>query len=95
MPDFEKVLTIYNENNKDMSIINPILMGHQNYRHNFHYVAFNYGYLETLLKQVGFSMIKSWEPGEAEYYEFDDWASRQKIVNGRAYPVSLNVEAVK
>ena len=95
VPDFDKIIHIYNSENKNIeSIIKP-LMGGQDYQYNFHQNVFNQNYLSFLLKQAGFSQVKSWYPQNAPYHTFSDWSSKLISVNNKKYPISLNLEAVK
>jgi len=95
VPDFDKIVEIYNENSRDIGIILPPLMGGQGYKNNFHYSAFNKEYLTTLLQEVGFKTIREWDPNKVEQHNFEDWASKKFKVKNKEYPISLNLEAVK
>lgn len=95
VPDFDLLLTVYYENGKDMNIIVPPLMGGQDYKYNFHKSLFNEASLKAILSEVGFSDIKEWHPGSSELTTFDDCSAIIMTVNGKAYALSLNLEAIK
>lgn len=95
VPDFDLLLDIYSTNNQEMENIMMPLLGGQNSYHNFHMTAFNQRYLTKLLKNAGFSTVQQWKPGSSYLTTFNDWSCRLVIINGVAYPVSLNLEAIK
>lgn len=95
VPDFDLLVKVYNENYNDINSIAMALMGGQDYKYNFHMSIFNHKSLEELLKSVGFHSVQAWEPGESIETTFIDWSCRPIIYKGKAYPVSLNLEAVK
>lgn len=95
VPDFDLLINIYEDNNQDIELILPPLLGGQDYKHNFHMVAFNQGYLTKLLQKAGFSTVQEWIPGTSPLMTFSDWSCRLVVHNGKAYPVSLNIEAIK
>jgi len=70
VPNFDVVLDIYNENRGDINIIMSILMGAQNYKYNFHKVAFTKSSLSLLLK-----MWDSWksESGKRLVWTYFFW----------------------
>ena len=93
-PDFDKIIDIYNEFQQDIkSIIEP-LMGGQESKYNIHYSILNYSYLEDALKAVGFRTVRIWDAHEVNP-TIKDWSVSDIIRNGKAFPVSLNLEAVK
>lgn len=95
VPDFDHIVHIYKETRGDINLIAPPLMGGQNHKFNFHYSVFNRGYLTDLLVKGGFEKVEPWDPAHCNYHDFEDWASKQIHVNGRAFPISLNLEARK
>lgn len=95
VPDFDLVLDIYQNNNNNMEDVIQILMGGQDYAYNFHFCSFNENYLSKLLKDTGFKVVRKWTPGTDKMTSFDDWSGRPVLFAGKAYPVSLNIEAVK
>jgi len=95
VPDFDALLHIYEACGHEIDSIAKPLMGGQGYLGNFHHSVFNYGYLHSLFEEVGFQIIRAWDPKKVDYHDFDDYASYTIMANGDSYPVSLNIEAVK
>ena len=95
VPDFDLLVKIYEQNSYDVELILHPLMGSQNYKYNFHMTAFNSKYLSKLLKSVGFKLVQPWEPGHSEQTTFNDFSVGKLPLNGKEYPVSLNLEAIK
>ncbi|MBS3029883.1 MAG: methyltransferase domain-containing protein [Dolichospermum sp. DET50] len=95
VPDFDQLIHIYLENNKDVSLILSPLMGGQSNKFDFHKIVFNCGNLKQLLINAGFHEVREWHPSFCNPGDFDDWSNRQLFINGKYYSVSLNLEAVK
>jgi predicted SAM-dependent methyltransferase len=95
VPDFDKIVHIYQSCGQDIKSILSCLMGGQEYKHNAHYSAFNHAYLAERLREVGFQEIRGWDPHTVENHDFEDWASRHIERGDTPFEVSLNVEAVK
>lgn len=95
VPDFDAIVKIYRDEKENIDAIKLPLMGGQEYAFNFHFAIFNQAYLNQLLKCCGFSIIRTWDPKTALYYNFDDWANRPFVVGNKEYKISLNLEAVK
>jgi predicted SAM-dependent methyltransferase len=95
VPDFERIIEIYNNNNKNIEYIWMPLLGGQDYKNNSHYSVFNFSFIKKLLIEVGFSEIRIWDPAIADCHDFEDWASKNIIINDKSYPISLNIEAMK
>ncbi|PIR41808.1 MAG: hypothetical protein COV30_01280 [Candidatus Yanofskybacteria bacterium CG10_big_fil_rev_8_21_14_0_10_37_15] len=94
VPDFSTMVDMYKESNNIESILRPLLGG-QGYEYNFHYSAFDEKYLRNILLEAGFKEVRWWDPKKADDYNFDDWAGKKINLNGKDYPISLNLEAVK
>lgn len=94
VPDFDKILAIYNEK-KIIGDINCPLMGGQGYKDNFHFSVFNKNYLEKLLLDSGFSETRAWEPGNASFHNFSDWSGRKIDIYNKTFEISLNIEGIK
>ncbi|MBD2179007.1 methyltransferase domain-containing protein [Pseudanabaena sp. FACHB-1998] len=95
VPDFDLLLGVYKDNENSVnSVISP-LMGGQDYKYNFHMTIFNHSSLTELLLKAGFSQVRAWTPGSEELTTFDDYSVCKILVNGKYYPVSLNLEAIK
>jgi predicted SAM-dependent methyltransferase len=95
VPDFDLLLNIYKENRNNIKIILPYLLGGQNDKFNSHKILFTASSLEDYLKSAGFKSIQKWQPGSSELTTFNDWSGRPIYTNGKPYPVSLNLEAIK
>ena len=70
-------------------------MGSQDDAFNFHKSSFNQAYLTSLFEEAGFRSVRPWHPGSDEFTTFKDWSNQQVKVNGKSYPISLNLEAEK
>ena len=95
VPDFDCLIEVYNASGKDVTAISRQLMGGQADKYNTHYSVLNRTYLSSLLTEVGFRKIVPWDPHNCLYHNFKDKASRTRNINGKEYPISLNLEAVK
>ena len=95
VPDFELLLDIYRDNDNNLAAIQQPLMGGQDYKYNFHHVAFNRRNLTAMLKQAGFQTVRGWQPGTSSLTTFDDWSTKKMEYNGKQYSISLNLEAIK
>lgn len=95
VPDFDKIVHCYKENNNNIEVIAPALMGGQGYESNFHFSVFNMEYLSHLLKEVGFEEVYEWDPLKVKYHNFSDWADKKLVRGDKEFSVSLNLEAVK
>ena len=94
VPDFKVIVDMYQNTGNIKNILDP-LYGSQEYKYNFHYIAFDYLYLEWLLKKNSFTEVRKWQFGDGELKSFPDWSGRSITVEGIDYKISLNVEAVK
>ena len=95
VPDFDLILNIYQENGNEINtIIGPLMGGQVDYI-DFHKTVFNRASLEELLRSIGFRNIKEWQPNHRELTTFNDWSTRQILINGSYYSVSLNFEGTK
>lgn len=95
VPDFDRLLEVYNASGGNIEAISRQLMGGQENQYNVHYSVFNCRRLTELLREVGFHDITSWDPEDCEHHNFRDKASRRISINGKQYPISLNLEAVR
>ena len=95
VPDFDLLINIYKENHNDIDTILQSLMGSQLGEYSFHKTVFNKNSLTLLLRNTGFTEVREWIPGSSELTTLNDWSSRKLSVNGKEYPVSLNLESVK
>jgi predicted SAM-dependent methyltransferase len=95
VPDFDRLVEVYNASGKDTKAISQQLMGGQDHQYNIHYSIFNRQGLSELLGEVGFREVVPWGPDNCQHHNFKDRASRKITVQGKQYPISLNLEAVK
>ncbi len=95
VPDFDTILQIYKENKNDINSIWQPLMGGQEYDKNFHFAVFNKNFLINILTKCGYRKVKTWDVVTVKNHNFDDWTSLNYEVNGKIYPISLNIEAIK
>ncbi len=95
VPDFDKLVEVYNASGKDISAITRQLMGGQDHEYNIHYAVFNRRRLSELLREVGFREVVPWDPDNCEHHDFKDRASRRMKTGGAEIMISLNLEAMK
>lgn len=96
VPDFDRILAIYQDTNRDVDTILSALMTGQEYAYNYHRVIFNKEYLSGLLLAASFRQVDKWTPNDGGIgHDVDDWSQRPLMVNGKPYPVGLNLEAVR
>ena len=94
VPDFKTIIKIYETTGKINYILDP-LFGSQEYKYNFHYLVFDYQYLESLLKDSSFTSIRKWTFGEDKLKSIPDWSGKKILIDDKKYEISLNVEAIK
>lgn len=95
VPDFDKIISIYNDNGNSIESIWLPLLGGQDYKENSHFAVFNEKFLTKLLLEAGFKDVRVWDPTIVKHHDFTDWASVLLEINNKKYPISLNLEAVK
>jgi len=95
VPDFDRILHIYESSARDINSILGPLMGGQDNKYNMHYSVFNHKYLSDRLREVGFKEVRQWNPENVTNHNFKDWANSHIVREGRAFAVSLNLEAIK
>lgn len=95
VPDFDKIVHIYESSDRDINSILGPLIGGQDYQYNVHHSVFNHKYLSEKLIEVGFKEVRQWAPERVANHDFKDWANSDIVIEGRAFPVSLNLEAIK
>lgn len=95
VPDFDKLVDIYTAHRKDPDVIIEQLMGGQNNKYNFHYTALSTENLGRMMRNVGFTTVRPWQPGSASLMTFADFSTYRKEVAGNHHEISLNIEAVK
>ena len=95
VPDFSKLLFIYNECGQDLDLILPQLFGGEDNPFNYHYIAFDQKSLTKILTEVGFKSVQTWQPGSNSLTTFNDFSEYKKVIGDREFEISLNLEAVK
>jgi len=95
VPDFDRLIDVYNASGKEIGSISRQLMGGQDDRYNVHYGVFTRRSLSSILEATGFCDVRDWDPVNCRDHDFKDKADRRLKVNGVEYPVSLNIEATK
>jgi len=95
VPDFDRLLAVYKTAGNDLIAIHTQLMGGQDSPYNVHYCAFNHRSLSELLKRVGFTDVRPWDPANCRHHDFKDKACKVMTVGGQSFAISLNLEAVK
>lgn len=93
VPDFEKIISLYEAEGRDAARTMPPLLGTQDEKYGFHKSIFNEKYLRGLLKEAGFREVRGWDPETASYYDFNDWAGKRLVYS--KYHISLNLEGIK
>ncbi len=96
VPDFEAVTAEY-AMIKDASRLQGLLYGGQNYEYNFHFVAYDFEMLKSLLENAGFHDVGRYDWREFLPSDYDDFSRaympHMDFENGRL--MSLNVKAKK
>jgi SAM-dependent methyltransferase len=95
VPDFDTMVQIYEENEKDLDLIIGPLMGAQDFSQDFHYICFNEKTLSRHLLNAGFFEVRKWIHGSGPYTSLPDWSGRCFEINGKTYNISLNLEGIK
>jgi predicted SAM-dependent methyltransferase len=96
VPDFEAVTNEYIAN-KNLNSLQGLIYGGQTYEYNFHYVAFDYEMLKTVLESAGFRSVARYDWRDFLPADYDDYSRayipHMDFDDGRL--MSLNVEAYK
>jgi predicted SAM-dependent methyltransferase len=95
VPDFDRLLEVYAEADRDADAISLQLMGGQDSPYNIHYSIFTQRSMSALLRQAGFVEVQPWDPQNCEHHDFKDKACKVMKVNDARIAISLNLEAVK
>ena len=86
VPDFDKIVDIYQRSGNEVRSVQAELMGGQDYPGNFHCAIFTADHLRQLLERSGFVEIEHWHPRELDAWPKDhSWSDH----------VSLNLKARK
>jgi SAM-dependent methyltransferase len=95
VPDFDALVDIYLESNRDIDSILVYLMGGQGFKYNIHFTQFTRKSLTHALRTAGFRDIRPWVPGQDALSSMNDAASTAVHVGDRRVAISLNLEATK
>lgn len=95
VPDFDRLLEVYQAAQRDLEAIHLLLMGGHDSEYNIHHWAFNRGSLSRLLQQAGFRELRPWDPWNCRHHDFKDKACKTVTIGERSLSVSLNLEAIK
>jgi hypothetical protein len=95
VPDFDRLLCIYNAMDKDIDAIHNQLMGGQDNQYNIHYTVFTEKSMHSLLKEIGFGEVQPWDAWKCDEFKVTDRAIRKMDMNGVKHPISLNLDAIK
>jgi predicted SAM-dependent methyltransferase len=93
VPDFGKLVEIYESNNNDVDLIKYALMGGQDYNFNFHKSVYNKSNLSKILNDCGYKEIKEWKTEEDFGKSIGDWSDGLFKTKKGDFPVSLNLIA--
>jgi SAM-dependent methyltransferase len=91
VPDFGALADLYRRG-APLRELEGFLYGGQDYRYNFHQVAFDELHLRELLSRVGLSDVRRWDPEAIEDHSFRDDSSARYTFNGQAELISLNLQ---
>jgi len=96
VPDFEAIVKAYKKY-MDIELIMGLLYGGQDYEYNFHHVAFDFKYLEKILKKIGFKNIHRYDWRKTIHKNYDDFSQAYIPHMDKEHGIlmSLNVEAEK
>ena len=95
VPDFDKLIEVYSENDKDLDSIKLAIMGGQEYEFNFHKSIYNHGNLTRLLKECGYVDVVSWDTETDFGIDLGDWSSKTLRSGSGRKMISLNLKAKK
>ena len=86
VPDFEKLVGMYQRKEASFPKIESALMGGQNYPQNFHQALFTAEHLAALLAKAGFINIGTWQAKDQDNWP-KDWSWAEHL--------SLNLRALR
>lgn len=95
VPDFDRLVTVYQANGNNLELIKFALMGGQDYAHNFHKCVFNHAALAELLAACGFEHMTEWNTLEEFGVHLGDWSETGFQTPKGEFPISLNMKAIK
>ncbi len=96
VPDFDRLVEIYNASNKMPESIEGQLLGQGQSGYDDHHTIWNFEYAQRILHAAGFKgEIRRWNANNAPHHSFTDKSNRVTNVGGKVIPISLNIEAFK
>ena len=95
VPDFDRLVTVYQANGNNLELIKFALMGGQDYEYNFHKSVFNRAALAGLLASCGFEHMAEWNTLEEFGAHLGDWSETGFQTPKGEFPISLNMKAIK
>lgn len=95
VPDFDRLVRVYQANGNNLELIKFALMGGQDYAHNFHKCVFNHDALAELLAACGFEHMTEWNTLEEFGVHLGDWSETSFQTPKGEFPISLNMKAIK
>lgn len=95
VPDFDRLVRVYEANGNDLELIKFALMGGQGYEYNFHKSVFNREVLAKHLVSSGFDHVVEWDTLEEFGVHLGDWSETGFQTPKGRFPISLNMKAIK
>jgi predicted SAM-dependent methyltransferase len=97
VPDFERLIEVYEKYGRDLDVVLGPLVGRQNHPYNFHYMVFDRRKLAAMLEAVGFRSVRTWDWRRTEHADVDDFSQAYypHMDKANGTPISLNLEATK
>jgi predicted SAM-dependent methyltransferase len=95
VPDFDRLIAVYQANGNNLELIKFALMGGQDYTHNFHKCVFNRKALSDKLAACGFEHMAEWNTLEDFGVHLGDWSETGFQTPKGEFPISLNIKAIK
>ena len=97
VPDFEKVVTAYQEKGLPLANLLGFLVGGQKTVFDYHHMVFDFESLSAFLRDGGFESIERYNWNETDHFYIDDYSScyLPHLDKGSGLLMSLNVQCVK
>jgi predicted SAM-dependent methyltransferase len=96
VPSFESIVDIYTKTG-NVSVIQGLLYGGQDYDKNFHHVCFDFILLSNTLEECGFRHIDRYSPFDFLPDNFDDYSKaylpHMDFINGIS--MCINIKGIK
>ncbi len=94
VPDFDKLIKVYDANDKNIKSIKSSLMGGQNYELNFHRSMYNKSYLIEILMNSGFRTFSEWDPIIDFGMQIGDFSNATINTSIKPENICLNIKAM-